>query len=72
MDNKMSLKAWRRARGYNQKDMAELCGVHLNTYRHWETNPGEVRIDKMIMIADKLQISLDAIILPSHTTKCGK
>lgn len=65
---KLSLDAWRRARGISQQDVADVCGIHINTYRRWEENPGEMRYDKAIKVADYLGISLDDILLPSDTT----
>lgn len=64
----LTLDAWRRARGISQDEMAKLCGVSAVTYRKWENDPGSINIDSAILIADKLQISLDDIILQSHTT----
>lgn len=66
---KLSLDAWRRARGISQENAANHIGVHINTYRRWEENPGEMRYDKAIMIADLYGISLDDILLPENTTK---
>ena len=68
----LTLEEWRRARNVSQEKMAEVCGVHLNTYRLWEKSPGEIRIDNAIKIADFLQISLDDIILSANTTKRSK
>jgi transcriptional regulator with XRE-family HTH domain len=67
----LSLKAWRRARGVTQAEMAKLCEVAIPTYQKWEKNPGSIRIDNAIRIADKLQISLDDLILHSDTTNSG-
>jgi transcriptional regulator with XRE-family HTH domain len=69
---KMTLEAWRRAGGMSQEAVAAICGVHPNTYRRWEANPGEIRLDKAILIADHLHIPLDSILLPSSTTECSK
>ena len=69
---KLSLEAWRKARGKSQDEMANICGVHVNTYRRWEENPGEIRYDKALKIVDVLSISLDDILLPSDTTKTSK
>ena len=66
---KLSLVSWRRARGISQQDVADVCGIHINTYRRWEDNPGEMRYDKAIKVADYLGISLDDILLPSDTTE---
>lgn len=69
---KLSLEAWRRARGRSQEEMAAICEVHVNTYRRWEESPGEIRYDKALKIVDALNISLDDILLPSDTTKTSK
>lgn len=68
----LTLDAWRRARGISQDEMAKLCGVSSITYRKWEHDPGSINIDSAILIADKLQISLDDIILQSYTTNGSK
>jgi transcriptional regulator with XRE-family HTH domain len=65
---KLSLEEWRRAKGRSQEEMAQCCGVHVNTYRRWETNPGEIRVDKAIAIADFLNIPLDDIFFSSNIT----
>lgn len=66
---KLSLDAWRRARNVSQKEMAEACNVSIVTYQNWERNPGKIKIDVAIRIADKLQIPLNDIILSSHSTE---
>lgn len=66
---KLSLDAWRRARNISQKEMAEACNVSIVTYQTWERNPGKIKIDDAIRIANKLQIPLDDIILSSHSTE---
>lgn len=66
---KLSLDAWRRARGVSQETMADVCGVHINTYRRWEENPGEMRYDKALKVVEFLRISLDDILLPLDTTE---
>lgn len=66
---KLSLDAWRRARGLSQSEVADGIGVHVNTYQRWEKNPGEIRYDKAIALADLLNIKLDDIILPCNTTE---
>ena len=64
----LSLDAWRRAKAISQEEMADFLNVSIVTYRKWEKNPGQIKIDKAILIADKLQIPLDDIILSSDTT----
>lgn len=58
----LTLKEWRRAKGISQKEMADLIGVHVNTYIAWEENPGDIRLDKAVIITEKLGISLDDIL----------
>ena len=59
---KLTLKEWRRAKGISQKAMADHIGVHVNTYTSWEENPGEMRLSKAVLIAEKLEIPLDDIL----------
>lgn len=66
---KLSLDAWRRARNISQKEMAEVCNVSIPTYQAWERNPGKIKIDSAIRVADKLQIPLDDIILSANSTE---
>lgn len=65
---KLTLEAWRRARGKSQAEMADVCGVHVNTYRRWEENPGKIRYDEALLIADHLKISLEDLSLQTNTT----
>ena len=71
MSESLTLMEWRRARNVSQEKMAELCGVHVNTYRRWENSPGQLRINQVLKIADFLKISLDDIILSTNTTETG-
>lgn len=59
---KLTLEEWRRAKKISQEQMASWIGVHVNTYRAWEDNPGDIRLSKAILIADKLEIPLDDIL----------
>ena len=58
----LTIKEWRRARGITQEEMAKLCGVHVNTYRAWEDDPKQIKLEYAIMIADRLGISVSDII----------
>ena len=71
MSERLTLMEWRRARKVSQEKMADLCGVHVNTYRIWENSPGQLRINQALKIADFLKISLDDIILSANTTETG-
>lgn len=59
---KLTLDEWRRVKKISQEQMAELIGVHVNTYRAWEENPGDMRLSKAAIIADRLNITLDDIL----------
>lgn len=59
---KLTIKEWRRVKEISQEQMANLIGVHINTYRAWEENPGEMRLSKAALIAEKLEIPLDDIL----------
>jgi len=65
----LELSAWRKARGKSQEEMAKLCDVHVNTWRRWEENPGEMRFDKALLVVECLNIGFDNILLPSNTTE---
>lgn len=64
----LTLREWRRVKEKSQEEMANICGVHLNTYRAWEENPGEIRMSKGKLIADALGITIGDIILPENIT----
>lgn len=66
---KMTLRAWRRAKGKTIAEMARWLDVHPNTYQKWEEAPGKISIDKANEIASYLQISLDDIDLAPESTK---
>lgn len=65
---KFSIKELRRAKDIPQEEMANLCGVHLNTYRAWEENPADIKLSKAVIIAERLGIELkDVLFLPADT-----
>lgn len=65
---KLTLDAWRRAKNITQESMADTCGIHVNTYRIWEQNPGEIRLDKALKITERLGININDILMPENTT----
>lgn len=60
---KLTLREWRRLKEVTQEQMAEVCGIHINTYRNWEEKPSEIKISFAMKIADRLGITLDDLIL---------
>lgn len=68
----LTVKQWRRAKDITQAEMASACGVHINTYRAWEENPGKISIDAAKKIAAALGESVDDIFFNPNSTKCSK
>lgn len=67
---KLSIKELRRAKNISQSEMANLCGVNVNTYRAWEDNPEDIKLSKAMIIAEKFEIELkDILFLPTNTTE---
>lgn len=66
---KLTLREWRRAKGVTQAEMAEVCGVQINTYRRWEERPEEIKLSKAVAIADRLGVKLGDIFLAFNTTE---
>ena len=60
---KLTLREWRRLKEISQETMAETCNVHVNTYRSWEEKPSMIKLTDARIIADKLGITLDDIVL---------
>lgn len=58
---KMTLKEWRRVKNITQEEMANVCGVHVNTYRAWEERPDSIKLSAAIKIADHLGVNLGDI-----------
>lgn len=59
--NNFSLKQARLYRGKTQKDMANLLGVHIETYRKLEVNQDNVSIEQVRIICEFLDMPYDAI-----------
>lgn len=65
-----TLAQWRRLKGYSQKEMAQRCGVFVNTYFNWEKNPEKLTIEKAHIVADALGVPYDDIIFIKEDTIC--
>lgn len=66
----MTMRQWRLARELTVEEMARACGVHPNTYAAWEQEPGKVRVDAAVKIAEALGTSVDSIFFNDGATKC--
>lgn len=58
---KLTLKQARLFREKSQDFMAELLGIHVQTYRKLEEHPDEVTIKQAKLIADALGFDYDVI-----------
>lgn len=67
----LTMRQWRRLKGYSQKEMAERCGVYVNTYFNWEQAPEKLTIEKSRIIAEALGVPYDDIIFASDDTFCS-
>ena len=64
----MTIREMRRIKEISQEEMAEHCGVHVNTYMRWEKNQNEIKLAYAKLIAEKLGANLEDIFLSSDTT----
>ena len=56
------LKAIRRQRGKTQRELAEYLGMKIRSYQFYEGGAREPPIDKLIAIADYLDVSIDDLV----------
>ena len=56
------LKAIRRERGQTQRELAEYLGMKIRSYQFYEGGEREPPIDKLIAIADYLDVSIDELV----------
>lgn len=67
----LTLREWRLAKEISQKTMAEICGIHVNTYMKWEENPKRIPVSKAYKIAMALGVGMDQILFDRNSTKCS-
>lgn len=53
-----------------QEDMADILGIHVQTYRKLEQNPTEITIGQAQMIAEITGVSVNQIFFGSDSTEC--
>lgn len=56
------LKELRVARGRHQKDMADYLSIRTRSYQAYEGGEREPSIDRLIAIADYLDVTLDYLV----------
>lgn len=57
----LTIKQWRRAKEISLQKMADLLGVHVNTYTSWEENPQKITIGNAYKIAEILAVNISDI-----------
>lgn len=57
----LTFQEWRRARNISKKKMAQLLGIHENTYSSWEKDPKRISILNAFKIANVLKVNIDEI-----------
>lgn len=62
MGEPITLRGARLSREFTQEQMADLCGVHVNTYIAWEKEPSKIPVSKAIKICSELKMPIDGII----------
>lgn len=67
----LTIKEWRRLKGITQEEMANACGVHVNTYRSWEEKPKSIKLINAMKISERLGVSLDDIIIADLSKRTG-
>lgn len=55
-----SIRIARKAKGYTQKDLAELVGVKFNSISDWEKDKHAPDIDKLERLMDVIDLPLEA------------
>ena len=56
-----NLKELRKERGMSQEDLAELLDVSRQAVSKWEQGIGYPEVEKFLLLAGKLNVSLDSL-----------
>ncbi len=56
------LKAQRELAGLSQSELSKKTGLSQQMISHWESNKSEPGIEKLVVLADFYEISLDELI----------
>ena len=57
----LTLRQWRRVKEITQQGMANMLGVHVNTYQNWEEAPDKISITNAVKIAKIFNLTIDDI-----------
>lgn len=64
----LTLRQWRRAKEITQQGMADMLGVHVNTYQNWEEAPDKISITNAVKIAKIFNLTIDDIDFRKETS----
>lgn len=62
MDFSKKLKAYRLSVGLTQVEMAKYLGITERGYRYYENGKHEPNLSTLVIIADRLNVSMDDLI----------
>ena len=65
----LTIKQIRVMKNLTQDDLANLCGVHRNTIASWETSPEKISVGNAKLIAQALDVDVNAIIFAPNYNK---
>ena len=58
----INLKISRIKAGLTQKALAEKLNVSINTISNWETGAKKITVDKLLILADILEVTTDYLL----------
>ena len=64
-----NLKKIRKEKGLSQEELAEIMGVSRQSVSKWEQNLGYPEVEKLLLLSNKLNISLDSLMSTEITQK---
>lgn len=64
----VNLKQARKLNEYSQQQIADLFGIHVQTYSKWEENPDIVKVGDAKKLSKIFGISYDDIFFSSDST----
>lgn len=57
-----TIKEIRLAKEISKESMANICGVHVNTYTNWEEHQEKIPVGKMLKICEVLNTDINQLV----------
>lgn len=57
-----NIQALRKAKGFSQKELADIVGVGVTTIGNYENGLREPNVDRLIKLADIFEVNIDTLI----------